>query len=71
MSEYSSDEECLEMPRQTNQKNNSKKKGQSKEDAGEDFLGMKDYLKMMDKELATTTIGESFEKKPKVGHRNT
>ena len=33
-------------------------------EAGEDFLGMREYMKQMDRELATTTIGESFEKKP-------
>ena len=29
---------------------------------GDDFLGMKDYMDIMDRELASTTIGESFEK---------
>ena len=32
------------------------------QDHAEDLLGMKDYMDLMDRELANTTIGQSFEK---------
>lgn len=56
------------VPPPRNKKDAKPNKGSSKQSQAEnhegedDYLGMQDYMRHMDKELAKTTVGQSFEK---------
>lgn len=58
MSEYGSEDDELDSQQRT-------AAGGVDLDVG-DYLGLGTYMKMMDKELATTEVGKSFQRLPKV-----
>ncbi len=69
MSEYGSDEE-LELQHRhskakpTGGKSGNKTGGTGHEDGVEDYLGMSEYMGIMDRQLAKTDVGKSFERNP-------
>ena len=66
LSEYGSEDELDDYsskPKKPTSKSGSPTKpATTSPDQAGDLLGMKDYMDMMDRELANTTIGQSFEK---------